>query len=363
MLWIHEWDHVGGSSAVWSTVYAASRHRLGAAVAEGFEAVDLVRAMHDTLRRVATASRDELLAPMRHSLAYEESLFETLAWYRRAMLAHYRWLDTGDGRARAEWRYSAPRFAALAGDHAARFRGDVDAPAYDFAAARAAVDSARWAPALAWAARVLLVAIGVLLVRPRWARAPVVAALATAAVAVLTAVASPRLLISAALVAGVAAAVTRQAWLGLSPPERSRAARVLRLGLLAMLGFLVAAAAVRGSGYFWFLVWSSTALRMSLVTAVVALAMSTLYGVGVVSRRALGGMLIALGVAAVTSSVLAPELPVILAALERPLAVAPMGASFIHGVMAYFEFPRAAPWYPAMGGTVLMAIGQALRLR
>lgn len=361
MLWILEWDIVGGSSAVWSTVYGATRGAPRVAVAEGFEAARMARAARGALRRLTAARQDDLLRRMERSLAYEASLLETLAWYRYAMLERYRWLDTGDPRARAAWRGSVPRFTALARDHTARFGRDLDAPAYDFTAAEAGLAAARRGPVLAWAARVLLAFIVLLLVRPDRARPPLVPALAAAAVAVLSGAASIRLVVSAGVVCGAASAAVNLAWRRLSPAERERAGRTLRTGALGALAVLIAPAALRGNGHFWFLVWSSSAVRVGLVTAVVALGVWTLYGVARTARPALGGVLLASGVAGVTASVLAPDLPAMLAALDRPLAIAPMGTSFIHGVLAYFDFPRAAPWYPAIAGAVLVGAGLGLR--
>lgn len=361
LLWINEWNEVGGSSVVWSAVYRGVGAGLDSAVADGFAAARLAGAMRDTLQRVAASRRDDLLGRMRHSLDYEQSLLETLAWYRRAMLEYYRWLDTGDRHARAAWQESTRHVDALVRDHTARFDGDLDAPAFDFRAARSGLEAAERAPALAWAARLLLVLIGWALARPPRTRVPVVALLATAAVAVLSAGASPRLVMSAAVVCGAAAAGVRRAWRQLAAAEQQRAARIIHVGILAVLAVMIAPAALRGTGHFWFLIWSSSAVRTALVTAVVAASVSMVYALALVTRAALGGALIAIGIAAMAASLIAPDLATMLAALDRPLGLAPMGTSFIHGALAYFDFPRAAPWYPALAGVLLVGTGFGLR--
>ena len=103
MMWIFEWDIVDGSNSVLSTIYLASRDQIDAAIAEGFAAVDTVHRMQALLADIdpAQVSQPELLGKLDDSLAYEANLFETLAWYRKAFLRYYQWLDTGDPAAGA----------------------------------------------------------------------------------------------------------------------------------------------------------------------------------------------------------------------------------------------------------------------
>jgi hypothetical protein len=126
-----------------------------------------------------------LLPGMRRSLAYEESLFETLAWYRSALFAYYEWLDRGDDEAHTAWRESATRFEAAALLHQAEYAGDLDFPAYDFGPALEGLDRAGRSAVAAGVARGLLavlalLAVGIGLVRdrrPDW-RAGIAGALA-----------------------------------------------------------------------------------------------------------------------------------------------------------------------------------------
>jgi hypothetical protein len=208
---------------------------------------------------------------------------------------------------------------------------------------------------LAWAARALFVMMVVLLAAPGVAAPGYLAALATATTALLTAAASPRLLAATAAVTAAAAVVLVRSWRSLPPNERERAARWLRVCTLAGLAVLVAPVAWRGQAYLWFLMWGSSVARILIGTILGSLGLVAIVGLARAGRAALNGALTAAGVAGVAASVLAPDLPRMLAALDRPLALAPMGASFVHGALAYFDFPRAAPWYPALIGMVLLA--------
>ena len=134
MMWIFEWDIVDGSNSVLSTLYLASRDQIDAAIAEGFAAVDTVHRMQALLADIdpAQVSQPELLAKLADSLAYEANLFETLAWYRKAFLRYYQWLDTGDPAAGRDWRQAFGQYEAQKTAHLARYEGDRDFPAYNF---------------------------------------------------------------------------------------------------------------------------------------------------------------------------------------------------------------------------------------
>ena len=165
MMWIFEWDIVDGSNSVLSTVYLASRDQLDAAIAEGFAAVDTVHRMQALLADIdpAQISQPELLARLADSLAYEANLFETLAWYRKAFLRYYQWLDTGDPAAGRDWRQAFGQYKAQKTAHLARYEGDRDFPAYNFFAADIGMAHAQRAQTMAWLARLWLVIMALLL--------------------------------------------------------------------------------------------------------------------------------------------------------------------------------------------------------
>lgn len=134
MMWIFEWDIVGGASATLIPVYQVSKPRLEAAVAEGFQAVDIVRQMQASIEEIDPESVPEpaLLAKLKASLDYEANLFETLAWSRKAFLYLYRWVDSGDRAAYRNWKEAFANFQVKKKEHLAKYGRDLDFPAYNF---------------------------------------------------------------------------------------------------------------------------------------------------------------------------------------------------------------------------------------
>jgi hypothetical protein len=157
-VWI--WDIPIGSSSALSAVYYTCRHMLAETVAEGFQAVAAVRHMKDLANAPDrekiqnVALYEKLLA----SLNYEENLFETLAWYRRAFLYHYHWLDTGDPQSYRIWREAYAKFGDVKRIHLSTYGNSMDFPAYNFYAADAGMDHAKRSTQMIWVARCLLIA-------------------------------------------------------------------------------------------------------------------------------------------------------------------------------------------------------------
>jgi hypothetical protein len=356
MLWILEWNQVGGSSVVWTTIYRGVRDSIDAAIADGFAAVAKVRAMRKLL-----PPGDTGLTAVRRSLIYEESLVETLAWYRRAMLAYYRWLDTGDRGKREEWRQSSRRLLKLAVDHERTFGRDLDWPAYDFSAATATLRAASYDDLVMWAAGVVLVVILALLLWPRWANPPLTVGLLVATLALVTSGRSAVLLAAAALIGAVSWLVLERSWQHVPWRDHQIAERAVNMGVLGALLALVVTVAARGPGWLWFVFWSPGSARVALVTAVTSLLLLPVLYIAMRTPYALGGLLLSIGVAGIALSLVTPDLATMLTALDRPLGLVPMGTSFVHGALAYFDFPRAAPWYPAIVGLGLCGAGLILQ--
>src|SRR5262249_22053216 len=161
LLWIMEWNIVGGWSAVWSLIYRVIQPRMDEAIEDGFQALGTVGRMQRVLERAepALAGRGELPMEMRRSLAYEASLLTALAWYRAAFLEYYRWLDRGDSRAYARWQETLPLFESHAREHQREFGADRDFPAFDFSLGIRSAKLARRAASDRWIARGLLAAV------------------------------------------------------------------------------------------------------------------------------------------------------------------------------------------------------------
>ena len=135
LMWIFEWDLVGGWHSLLSIVYRGSRASIDLAIEEGYAAAASVRRARQRLQAAfeqappgtCAAICDEAL----RSLEYQETLFDTLAAWRETFLSYYRWLDTGDAKAWTGWRQGRDRFAIAAAQHVARFGNDLDFPAFD----------------------------------------------------------------------------------------------------------------------------------------------------------------------------------------------------------------------------------------
>ena len=161
MMWIFKWDIVGGDAASLAAIYFTARGELDLAIAEGFQAVDVARAMRDLAAGLdpGQVSDPALLARLVASLDYEVDLFTTLAWYRRVFLRYHEWLDTGAAEAWRDWQEARARFAEHEAAHRTRYGEDLDFPAFNFFAADIGQAHATRTGAVAWVARGLLVVV------------------------------------------------------------------------------------------------------------------------------------------------------------------------------------------------------------
>ena len=404
ILWIFEWDVIGGWSSVLSTLYRTVSGDLEAAIAEGYEAVALTESMAKTLSGLAEplgAHPDYL--PMVRSLAYQESAFRTLAEFRAAFLGYYRWLDTGKGA--DAWRADAHRFLAAAEDHRARFQTDLDFPALDFDHAQAFMHRALERRTTTWAARAgltsLLLVLLVSAARTRratgtvaramsalwlgmtgphrlaelypgtWWLGPVIGLAASSGTAFLVLAGEPGALFGTlALGTAFATGLT----LGITPSwgEVTSQGRVVAgltpLALLAPLPLLVLA--VRGRDYLWYLFWSSDGFRAALLgvgAAVVLVTLLSCYRVAarMTTRRdrAATGTALATGFGLILLTALLPDLEGTLSALDDPLGIFPMTHAIINAVTHYGDTPDWVLWAPAAVGAVLVTTSVLVRWR
>ncbi|MFY1671319.1 hypothetical protein ACN27G_15325 [Plantactinospora sp. WMMB334] len=158
MMWIFEWDIPTGDSATLHSIYAVTGDRVDEAIAEGEQAIMLARRMRDLVAATDPATwRDTgLRRHFTRTLDYQVNLFETLGAYRTMVLRHAQWLDTGSPAAYRGWRLAETAYRGARDVHRQRYDGDLDLPAYNFTAADIGALRADRDPAMAWAARVLL---------------------------------------------------------------------------------------------------------------------------------------------------------------------------------------------------------------
>ncbi|MEX2468100.1 MAG: hypothetical protein WD995_14410, partial [Gemmatimonadota bacterium] len=404
ILWIFEWDVVGGWSSVLSTLYRTVSGDLESSIAEGMEAIDLTRAMARTLDDLEPhlATHPDYPAMVR-SLEYQESLFETLAAFRATFLLYYRWLDAGgDGD---DWRRASERFLTAAQDHRARFAADLDFPAFDFEPAVRWVSRARGVDGAQASVRAILLATllavglgtrhGRTSLRPypgTTAARPTATAVGAEATGGAHIRAGGIALVAAAVTAGAAAAVLPDAgtfavavfalvlvyalaipaglsrsWAG----ALDRGVGVAAVGPLVLLAALpLGVTAMRGPDHFWFLFWTADALRALLFGTAISTGLWVLLATHVMGVRSTGSrvlsasaLCLATGGVLVLLSALLPDLEGLLRALDEPLGVFPMTHAIVNAVTHYAGTPGWVVWTPGILGAVLILAGLTLRTR
>jgi len=411
LMWIFEWDMVGGWHSLLSIVYHGTRDSIDVAIQEGDAAVGLVRRAREQLQaafttagpRSCTQTCDEAL----RSLEYQETLFEALAAWRQAFLSYYRWLDTGDAKAWTMWRVGRKRFDAAAAQHVARFGDDANFPAFDLTSASRAVtaaDRAAWARWLGGGILIAMLAVlGIGCLQPRWAALRRLGALSTFCRVIWTSAITPWRLGSApleprpslavaivalTLIGFVAGALTgfTTPWIGVGAPLicgvvaivfQSTATRTTgdrwqgRL-IVASIAPLIPGAMVLIAfiAYFgpigvWYSFWVEPLFRVVLLTLVLAMALWIAYAM--LAARALegwrgriGGAVAAAGAGLVTLTALLPGWVDVLRFLDRPLNVAPATDTMLFALRTYAGVSLDIGRTSLVLGTLLLAGGYAM---
>jgi len=411
MAWVF-WDIVSGTHLSLSAVYAACRDDVDGAVAEGFEALAAVRGMRE---RAAALDRSRFLDPrvcdrLRESLAYEEDLFETLAWYRKALLSYYDWLATGDSGRYRDWRASLDRFREQKRVHVAVYGANPAFPAFNFAEAEKGLAHAYRTNAMMWLGRVLLtLLVGVFLLgsarlqrrlpafwgkgacRALWVgllhphalpltaaqrrgdhlavRVVPLALLLTAHLTFSSFLAPTYSLLVVLLLGALLLALHMQhrrrsrfwLWAGAGAP------------LLAGTALLVGVVAFRGPLLFWYEFWTDTFFRHFALTAAVGVLAWFLFVLYQTERRAYGRPAVeTLGRLACTAgvplAVLGATVHVIgleqsVARVGRELSILPDGLAKTLGVTTHLNIPSNLALIVALVGFALALAGWTLAKR
>jgi hypothetical protein len=415
LMWIFEWDRVGGWHSLLSIVYRGSRDAIDVAVAEGYAAAGVVRQARLRLLHAIEAAGPgactQACDGAVRSLEYQESLFAALAAWRQAFLSYYRWLDSGDPGAWAAWQEGRARFVTAAERHVARFGHDLEFPAFDMTSAigaAQAADRGGWTRTLSVALLIAAVAFAgmgsPLVVRSRTRGAPgwllgcsrltwtaavtpwrlrrepldlgtslVVAMLPLSLAAVLalslTNFADARIGVISCLGLG-AIALTFEST-ATREEARSGRGRLLVASLAplvpGLLIFIGAIAYFAPLG-FWYRFWVSSAFRVCVLTLLLAMPLWTT-SVMLTSRRAgdwrssLGGWLAAAGAGLLVLVALLPDWVAVLRSLDRPLNLAPATDTMLFGLRTYAGVNLDAGYWPLAIGALMVAGGYALRLR
>jgi hypothetical protein len=382
LMWIFEWDMVGGWNSLLSLVYQGTRDSVDRAIDEGRAAAATVRRARERLQAaVAAADRGSCAAACGdalRSLEYQETLFEALAAWRQAFLGYYRWLDTGDARAWTAWREGARWFDTAARAHRDRFGGDPVFPAFDLTSAQNAValaERARWGRAASSIASIAMLVL--LLIGRPFARRRAVADVGTTAalttcvlvpsgvlVAILTGFTTARATVAPIVLLGIVV-LTFESTRGAGRRAGGSLLAACFGPLIAGFMVLFAVVAYLGPLGVWYSFWTSSLLRVVWLTTILAMGLWTAFAMISVRlidgwRAAAGSAIAAVGAGLLALSALLPDWVRVLRALDRPLNVAPATDTMIFALRNYAGVnldPGARMW---LTGGCLLAVGYVI---
>jgi hypothetical protein len=393
LMWIFEWDRLGGWHSLLSLVYRAARDEIDVAITEGEAAAATVRQARQDLVAALAARRPGACGTIcdetARSLEYQETLFDALAAWRQAFLSYYRWLETGDLDSWARWTAGRTRFEAAAARHIERFGGDLDFPAFDLTSSAQAITIANrggWIRGAAW---VLLIGVAALFGASRVRRIAWAAALAPWRLERRLDLRSALALsaLSLALIACVAGGLAgfTTVWLsagvllvvgsvGLALEGTASEGEGHGRLLVALLGSLIPGSIVVlgllaywGPLGFWYGFWIVPAIRMTVVAVLVATIVWAAIAMAAASRgrwyRRLGGSLASLGVGLLAATILLPDWVDVLRFLDRPLNFAPATETMIIALQTYVSVSLDAGAVPWVVGALAVGGGLVLKSR
>ncbi|WP_405282456.1 hypothetical protein V3331_09780 [Gaopeijia maritima] len=369
LLWIQEWDQIGAWWAIDTSVADVVGDDWRSTVAEGHEAVALVRRMRAIAESLEPALTDDAeYARMLRSLDHQENLFQVLAFHRETLFGYQRWLRTGDDTG---WRDSATRFERAAATHHAEWGNDLDFPSFEFGPALRALDRERQGAATPAIARVTLAGLLVLLLATAvrgvtpilassWIAALIAGPAITLALFLPRGAWGPVLgLFVVAFATGAVAVLTRD-----RSSDRTPVSLLLSPQLLP-LAWVLGPVAIRGTGYFWVLFWTSTPYRIALFTlllggptwAALAHIRGRLLDGGRWRARGLAASALTAGAALAAAALVLPSLDDSLRAADGLLGVMPMTRAILNGITVYAGVPDALRWLPAAIAGLLLGTG------
>lgn len=404
------WDMVSGSNSALSVVYLSTKEQLREAIDEGFEAVQLVRRMQALVRDVplARAEARQLHKQLMEALDYEENLFDTLAWYRRALLSYYHWLDKGEADTFGDWRWNLAVFADKKQRHVELYGANPDFPAYNFMPAEVGMAHAKRSESMALIARVItLLALVMLFSGSRpingrlsglpggvglkalwlamtdpwkdhphdaktssdWVAAALPFPLFMLGVFTFCSFLSTELPLWIGLFA--AFALVPLCWvIAAERPSSLRLLASVSGSLLCLTILFMAVVSIRGHGYFWFQFWTNPTYRIILSALLFACTSWScwvlLAGLCRTCRNSLsaawGILLTSLGASLVGgfSFFAVTGLETRLTALNNEMAILPLCLSKVLGITTHLNISDHLPNHAILAGLALLVAGPVL---
>ncbi len=412
MLWIFEWDIVGGSPSVFSNIYYISKNHIDAAIAEGYEAAAEAAQMLADIQSVKglVTRNPQKFSDLEASVAYEHNLFTTLAHFRKYMLSYYQWLATGGRSTKEIWQHSLQEYADAEKLHTKTYSGNLDFPAYNFREANVATKIAQRTGLTVWFARslALILFIAFLLGTPllqqhlppfKGKRAVAMLwygsfkpsgsggtsceradtgplglssfAYIILALSVFTSFAAPVFVISLVILSILYIGLNMA--LAAGPGNCDQVAKIASFlsPALLFLGMLMAFTAWRGPTAFWHFFWTSASFRVIFLMVFVlfvlrawytwAVTLTTTLGHSVIKSTAI--ILLVQGLLFFTGGGVASYFGFekVLTVLNDELMMLPGGLSRILGITTHLEIPQNIPAVVMYLGLVLSVAGGGMR--
>ncbi len=408
MLWIFEWDIVGGSPSVFSNIYYIAKDHITAAIAEGYEAADEAQQMIAGLSAVSdrVSRNNDKYSALQASLAYEQNLFTTLAHFRKYMLTYYEWLANGGSDLKKTWKNSMQDFASAEKVHTKTYGANLDFPAYNFREAKVATKIAQRTDITTWLARLLALimviafALGSPLLQKRMPAFKGKRATAMLwygsikpsgsggtsceradtgplglfsfvyiifALSVFTSFAAPVFVVSLFILTLIYIGLNMK--LASSPGNCDQVAKIASFlsPALLFLGILMLFTAWRGPTAFWYFFWTSASFRIVFLMVFVLFVLRAYYTWAVTltttlhhsALKSAGIMLFVQGILFAAGGGIASifGFEKTLTVLNDELMLLPGGLSRILGITTHLEIPTNIPTVVMYLGLVLVLLG------
>jgi hypothetical protein len=409
MLWIFEWDILGASSSVFSNIYFITRAQYQQVLDEGFEAVRGAVVMKEKLLAVQhlVTTHEEAYEQLISAVDYEIELFRLLDYYRQFMIHYYRWIDTGDRHSRTAFQLAMGQFAAVSDFHQEKYGGDLNTLGIDLEeAGQGSVIAGNAFATIRWA-RVYLVMLFFLLLMgiPGFIRTLGHRKFAASLffdtlfrphlISSLNSYHSIRRLLlimgTLYLLSFVIFSAFAAVWfpavagvlslfyclvLGIAISGGRNLARVLVTLLaprLLIMALFMAAIAVRGTGYFWYLFWTSDLFKIGFFILLFVLVFRK-YHVYIIAgkkwghRRGAGSfaaVFLVMGLQLLLAGAMLQffGLEHSLTVLNNELLVLPGGLSKIMGITTHLGIPLDLPRWIILAASAMVLIFLMVLLR
>ncbi|BBM86001.1 hypothetical protein [Candidatus Uabimicrobium amorphum] len=350
------WDIVDSSTSIASHLYFVSRNNIDETISEIFALLHKIkekRKAFSIIKPKITKGRHWLPA-IERSLAYQENLFETLAYHKKFLLKFYQWVDNGGTK--DNWRKAIESYHRARKTHYEKYKGNLDFPAYNFTLADFGSHQALKSLWVIWLARILVIAILTILVLYYKGKdfLASTAVIATLLLWLFTSFTAPTFS-CINTIAFIIYFVGLKKWI---VPRTHFSKTMLPLIIFSM--FICVILSLRGPFYFWLNFWTNDSFRLLLC------GVSSLCILGHICivltnnfHQSCPKLLMVLGVLLVFygSVFTIGGFENMLACFNDELLAIPGMTSRILGITTHLNIPTVLPYYVLYMGATLCALG------